>query len=61
MDCLAASLFERMSVGDDAKHSGIVVNTCGLVEGEGDELLIEAAKKFKIDTVLVSLLFVCNF
>eukprot|EP01083_Nonionella_stella_P055972 147589_1 len=53
MKCLSEALFERLAVVDDAKHSGIVVNTCGLIEGEGYDLIIEAANKFKIDTILV--------
>jgi polyribonucleotide 5'-hydroxyl-kinase len=37
----------------DAKRGGIIVNTCGWVDGAGYGLIVHTIKAFKIDTVLV--------
>nr|BAJ99161.1 predicted protein [Hordeum vulgare subsp. vulgare] len=50
---LAASLTKRMDALDIARHSGVVINTCGWVEGQGYELLIHAAAAFKVNVMLV--------
>lgn len=36
-----------------AKASGVIINTCGWVKGEGYKQLIQAAKAFEVDVILV--------
>lgn len=44
---------ERMKTDQKAKHSGIIINTCGWTQKEGYGALTHAAQAFEIDTILV--------
>ena len=35
------------------KHNGVIVNTCGWVEKQGYDILVESLKAFDIDVILV--------
>ena len=37
----------------DARASGLVINTCGWVDGQGYELLLHCIKEFAVDVILV--------
>jgi len=43
----------RFALDANAKSSGCIINTCGWVEGEGFNILMDAIQKFKADVVLV--------
>ena len=36
-----------------AGKSGLIVNTCGWIEGQGYDLILHAAQTFQVDVVLV--------
>lgn len=50
---LAAKVNARLERDSDAKASGIIVNTCGLVDGVGYDALLHCIYAFQIDVVLV--------
>jgi polyribonucleotide 5'-hydroxyl-kinase len=50
---LASRVEERLACDQAARASGIVVNTCGWIDGEGFNVLMHALDAFKIDIVLV--------
>ncbi|KAF0684183.1 Aste57867_23833 [Aphanomyces stellatus] len=50
---LAARLSERQASGPQLAASGIVVNTCGWVEGQGYRLLLDCIRAFQPSHVLV--------
>jgi polyribonucleotide 5'-hydroxyl-kinase len=50
---LAAKINMRLEKDVDAKASGLIVNTCGLIEGVGFDLLLHCVSALSIDVVLV--------
>jgi len=36
-----------------ANHSGVIINTCGWVKGEGYRQLVHIAQAFEVDVILV--------
>jgi polyribonucleotide 5'-hydroxyl-kinase len=53
VETLASELSRHFASHAEARSSGMIVNTCGWVDGEGYELLLHAIRAFKIDVVLV--------
>jgi polyribonucleotide 5'-hydroxyl-kinase len=53
VETLAQSVDRRCSENLDAKYSGVVINTCGWVDGKGFDLLVHCASVFKVDVILV--------
>ena len=50
---LAAALEARAGSEPGVRSAGVIVNTCGWVEGVGKTLLVEAARALRADVVLV--------
>lgn len=50
---LAAKINLRLEKDVDAKVSGLIVNTCGLTEGVGFDILLHCVQALSIDVVLV--------
>ncbi|XP_017877260.1 protein CLP1 homolog isoform X1 [Ceratina calcarata] len=50
---LAEVCSDRLQANKKARMSGIVINTCGWVKGEGYKLLTHAAQAFEVDAILV--------
>lgn len=50
---LEGAVFDRFKSNEVARHSGLFVNTCGWVDGEGYELVVHAALTFHADVLLV--------
>lgn len=50
---LATRLDEHSDADQDARASGLVINTCGWVEGTGYQLLVQSINMFNVDMVLV--------
>ncbi|XP_014239410.1 protein CLP1 homolog [Cimex lectularius] len=44
---------ERLKANKKANVSGVIINTCGWVKGEGYKLLTHAAQAFEVDIILV--------
>lgn len=53
VDILAANVKSRMDNDSDAKASGIIINTCGWVEGAGYDVILHIMKAFNVDVILV--------
>lgn len=53
VDKLAHVVDERCQKNDDAKHSGVIINTCGWVEEGGYDLLVHIANAMEVDVILV--------
>ena len=53
VDRLAGMVEKRMKLDPASRASGVVINTCGWVEGPGYRLLTHAISAFKADVVLV--------
>lgn len=50
---LASAVKEKLEVNKRAKSSGVVINTCGWVKNEGYKMILNNAKVFEVDVVLV--------
>lgn len=50
---LAAAVKERCDAIPIARHSGVVINTCGWVDAGGRDLIVDLAKSFKVNVILV--------
>ena len=50
---LAEVCTERLQANKKAKVSGIVINTCGWIKGDGYKMLTHAAQAFEVDAILV--------
>ncbi|KAI4488123.1 PREDICTED: protein CLP1 homolog [Polistes canadensis] len=50
---LAEVCTDRLQANKKARVSGIVINTCGWVKGDGYKLLTHAAQAFEVDAILV--------
>lgn len=53
MSSLSELIERKKSVDPNVKHSGIIVNTCGWVQGNGYQSILQAINHFHIDVVLV--------
>lgn len=53
VDQLAESVQRRRAKFEQARVSGLVINTCGWVDGDGYQLLLHAARTFKANVILV--------
>ena len=49
---LFSSFLNFLLLSSDAV-SGVIINTCGLVKGQGYQMLIHAAKAFQVDLIIV--------
>lgn len=50
---LAAIINSQIQQNDDAKLGGMIINTCGWVDGEGYKCIVKAASAFEVDVVIV--------
>ncbi|EFX62356.1 hypothetical protein DAPPUDRAFT_120305 [Daphnia pulex] len=54
---LAQTVAERMEANRQSRRenavSGVIINTCGWVKGQGYQMLIHAAKAFEVDLIIV--------
>jgi len=50
---MAEVVHERIQVNKKANVSGVIINTCGWVKGEGYKQLTHAAQGFEVDIILV--------
>ncbi|XP_043471503.1 protein CLP1 homolog [Leptopilina heterotoma] len=50
---LAKVCRDRLQANKKARASGVVINTCGWVRGDGYKLLTHAAQAFEVDVILV--------
>ncbi len=50
---MAAQVERRMAKDEDASTSGVIINTCGWVEGAGFDIILHCIKAFSADVVLV--------
>jgi len=50
---LAETVHERIESNRKAKASGVVINTCGWIKGEGYGVLTHIAQAFEVDVVIV--------
>lgn len=50
---LAAQVSRRLDKDEDAASSGVIINTCGLVDTVGIEIILHCIKAFSVDIVLV--------
>lgn len=53
IDQLAATVKERLEMNKKTRHSGVIINTCGWVKGEGYKQLLNSGKAFEVDVILV--------
>lgn len=52
MTRLASAIHKKMEKDPHSKHSGVIVNSCGWIEGLGFEFLLHAVQAFQIDVVI---------
>ncbi|XP_055625161.1 protein CLP1 homolog [Toxorhynchites rutilus septentrionalis] len=50
---LAETTLERLQANKRAKHSGMIINTCGWVKGGGYKHILHAVKAFEVNAVFV--------
>jgi len=50
---LANVVTKRCKLSPEANHSGVIINTCGWIKGDGYACLVNAAEKFEVDVVVV--------
>mmetsp|Transcript_7146 Transcript_7146/g.9944 ORF Transcript_7146/g.9944 Transcript_7146/m.9944 type:complete len:307 (-) Transcript_7146:477-1397(-) len=50
---VADAVEKRCQRNTAGKHSGVIINTSGWVDGGGQELILSIAKKFKVHVILV--------
>lgn len=50
---LAETTLERLQANKRAKHSGMIINTCGWVKGSGYKHILHAVKAFEVNAVFV--------
>lgn len=53
MNSLAELIEKKKAVDQSVKYSGTIVNTCGWVQGNGYQSILQAINHFHIDVVLV--------
>ncbi|CAA84329.1 Protein clpf-1 [Caenorhabditis elegans] len=50
---MATTLNAQIQENDEAKIGGMIINTCGWVDGEGYKCIVKAASAFEVDVVIV--------
>lgn len=50
---LAETTLERLQANKRAKHSGMIINTCGWIKGSGYKHILHSVKKFEVNAVFV--------
>lgn len=50
---IADRVKRRLEKDLDAKASGVIINTCGWVDGAGYDAILHCAKAFEVDVLLV--------
>ncbi|KAF5291354.1 hypothetical protein FQA39_LY03505 [Lamprigera yunnana] len=50
---LASSVLEKIETHKKTKASGVIINTCGWIKGEGYKELTQVARTFEVDIILV--------
>lgn len=50
---LAETTLERLQANKRAKHSGMIINTCGWVKGSGYKHILHAVRAFEVNAVFV--------
>ncbi|GAB5370741.1 hypothetical protein AAMO2058_001518900 [Amorphochlora amoebiformis] len=50
---LAETVANRCATNITARHSGVVLNTCGWTDGGGVDVICQLAEKFKVEVILV--------
>lgn len=50
---LAETTLERLQANKRAKHSGMIINTCGWVKGGGYKHILHAVREFEVNAVFV--------
>ncbi|EFP09619.1 CRE-CLPF-1 protein [Caenorhabditis remanei] len=50
---LASTINSQIQENDEAKIGGMIINTCGWVDGEGYKCIVKAASAFEVDVVIV--------
>ncbi|XP_018571978.1 protein CLP1 homolog [Anoplophora glabripennis] len=50
---LASTVKERLEVNKKTRSSGVIINTCGWIKGTGYKQLINSAKAFEVDVIMV--------
>ncbi|XP_066262682.1 protein CLP1 homolog [Euwallacea similis] len=53
IDQLAVTVKERLDVNKKTRNSGVIINTCGWIKGDGYKQLLESGRAFEVDIVLV--------
>ncbi|XP_076267224.1 protein CLP1 homolog [Rhynchophorus ferrugineus] len=53
VDQLAVTVKERLEVNKKTRHSGVFINTCGWIKGEGYKSILNSGKAFEVDVILV--------
>ncbi len=53
MNILAKPVKERLVRDENARSSGLIINTNNFIEGVGQEILLHCIKAFEVDVVLV--------
>lgn len=52
-DQLSVTVKERLEVNKKTRHSGVIINTCGWIKGEGYRQILNTGKAFEVDVILV--------
>eukprot|EP00467_Chlorarachnion_reptans_P012282 CAMPEP_0114524690 /NCGR_PEP_ID=MMETSP0109-20121206/21999_1 /TAXON_ID=29199 /ORGANISM="Chlorarachnion reptans, Strain CCCM449" /LENGTH=419 /DNA_ID=CAMNT_0001706169 /DNA_START=206 /DNA_END=1462 /DNA_ORIENTATION=- len=50
---VAEAVEKRCEQNESARHAGVIINTSGWIDGGGQELLVDIAKKFKANVICV--------
>lgn len=50
---MAEIISERMQANKKANASGVIINTCGWIRGDGYKQILHIAQSFKVDVILV--------
>ncbi|CAP29409.2 Protein CBG09862 [Caenorhabditis briggsae] len=50
---LASTINSQIEQNDEARLGGMIINTCGWVDGEGYKCIVKAASAFEVDVVIV--------
>ncbi|XP_050294853.1 protein CLP1 homolog [Anthonomus grandis grandis] len=50
---LASTVKERLEVNKKTRHSGVIINTCGWIKGNGYKLLLDSCHAFEVDVIMV--------
>ncbi|KAL3275842.1 hypothetical protein HHI36_020584 [Cryptolaemus montrouzieri] len=50
---LASNIKDKLEVNKKARTSGVIINTCGWVKGEGYKQILNNTKVFEVDVILV--------